>query len=81
MQHLWTSNGFPALNTLNVSMKDYLILQESKNRPNVFCCEHSVETKWGKSLGLKKEKKNQYSDGRVKNARIQTFCRGLLSLH
>lgn len=61
-----------------------LVLQESKNRPNVFCCERFVETKWGKSLDLKKgkeKKKNQYSDGRVKNARIQTFCGGLLSLH
>ena len=60
-----------------------LILQESKNRPNVFCCERFVETKWGRSLDLKKgkKKKNQYSDGRVKNARIQTFCGGLLSLH
>ena len=24
-------------------MKDYLILQESENRPNVFHCEHFVE--------------------------------------
>lgn len=58
MQHLWTPNGFPALNTLNILMKDYLILQESKNRPNVFCCEHFVETKWGKGWGLKGGKKS-----------------------
>ena len=63
--------------------KDYLILKESKNRPNVFCCEHSVETKWRWEFKEIKRKKriNQYSDGRVKHARIQTFCGGLLSLH
>lgn len=37
----------PSIKHLNVFMKhlDYLILQESKNRPNVFCCERFVETK------------------------------------
>lgn len=52
-----------------ILMKDYLILQESKNRPDVFCCEHFVETKWRwKFNEIKKKKKriNQYSDGMQK---------------
>lgn len=58
---LVNSQWVPSIKHLNVFMKhlDYLILQESKNRPNVFCCERFVETKWGRSLGSKKKKKKK----------------------
>lgn len=57
-------------------MKDYLILQESKT--DVFCCEHFVEMKWKwKFNEIKKKKRiNQFSDGRVKYARIRHSVEG-----